>query len=224
MNKKFSVVAAFMLLFSFSAAKAQSLSDIISSVSVTDVVSSVTGGSSITVSSVTGEWDFVGSAVALSSDSILSSAAGTVATSQIESKLDAVFEKVGIESGVFSFTFNSDQSFTSTLKSKNLSGTYTVDTDNSQITLSYSTIGKLTANVSLVGTSMSLLFDADKLLSLVSALSSVASSNTTLSTLSTLADQYDGVQVGFELSGQSTTTSTTSTAVEAAASALSKLF
>ncbi len=211
------------------AIKAQSLSDIVSSISSSDVVTAVTGGSSITVSSVTGEWTYVNPAVELSSDSVLTSAAGTVVSSQIESKLSDACSKVGIEEDVFAFVFNSDQTFTSNIKTKDLSGTYTVDTDNSQITLKYSaigstSIGSLTASVTLSGTSMSLLFNADKLLSLLSAVSSVTS-NSTISTISALANQYDGVKLGFELEGESTTTtsSTTSTAA-AAASALSKLF
>ncbi|MFR9533944.1 MAG: DUF4923 family protein [Rikenellaceae bacterium] len=229
MKKNVSFWAVAMLLFCSSAVKAQSLSDIVSSISSSDVVTAVTGGSSVTVSSVTGEWKYVNPAVELTSDSVLSSAAGTVVSSQLESKLSDACSKVGIEEDVFAFVFSSDQTFTSNIKTKDLSGTYTVDTDKSQITLKYSaigstSIGSLTADVTLSGTSMSLLFSADKLLSLLSAVSSV-SSNTTLSTISALADQYDGIKLGFELEGESTTTtSTTSSAVSAAASALSKLF
>ncbi len=230
MNKSISFFAAAILLFSSSSLKAQSLSDIVSSISVTDVVTSVTGGSSITVSNVTGEWTYIAPAVELSSESVVSSAAGTVVSSQIESKLEDLCSKVGIEADVFTFVFNSDQTFTSNVKSRNLSGTYTVDADNSQISLKYSAIGSvslgtLTADVTLLGTSMSLLFSADKLLSLLSALSSV-SSNSTLATVSALVDQYNGVKLGFELEGDSSTTTstTTSTAVEAATSVLNKLF
>ncbi len=232
MNKTISFVATLVLLLGSSALKAQSLSDLFSSTSATDVVASVTGGSSITASNVEGEWDYVSPAVELSSDNVLTSAAGAVVTSQLESKLSDVCTKAGIEAGTFAFVFNSDMTFTSNVKGKNLGGSYTVDADNGTITLNYGvyntiTIGSLTANVTLVSSSMSLLFAADKLLDLISAISTV-SSNDTIATVAALAEQYNGVKMGFELNGGSTSTSTTSTAVEAATSAatsaLSKLF
>lgn len=229
MNKLISVVAATILMFSSVSLRAQSISDLLSGTSVTDVITSVTGGTTVTSSSIVGEWDYSAPAVELTSDSILSSAAGTVVASQLESKLEDLYTKVGIKSGAFSFVFSSDLTFTSDIGSKSLGGTYTVDESAGQVTLNYGvlnsiTIGKLTADVTLTSSSLSLLFSADKLLDLVSAVASV-SSNDSLALVSSLVDQYDGVKLGFELSGEAATTTTdTSSAIEAAASAISKWF
>ncbi|MFI3281355.1 MAG: DUF4923 family protein [Rikenellaceae bacterium] len=228
MKKTIFFIASMILLFGSTALKAQSISDLFSSTSVTDVVASVTGGTTLSSSNVTGEWNYVSPAVELSSDSVLTSAAGAVATSQIESELSDLCTKVGIEPGTFAFVFNDDLTFTSNVKSRDLSGTYTIDSTNSQITLKYSalgtiSIGTLTADTTLIGDSMSLLFNADKLLSLISAIGSI-SSNESVQLLSSLAEQYDGVKLGFELATESTVEESTTSAVESAVSAISKWF
>ncbi len=239
MNKTKFLVATIALLFSTISLSAQSLSDIVSAVSsssstsstVSDIVSSVTGGLTVSASSIAGEWDYVEPAVELSSESLLTSAAGSVVSSQIESKLDTYCSKVGISAGQFAYVFSSDGTFTSNIGSKSLGGTYTVDSDNSTITLNYTaissiSIGSLTASTTLTSTSLSLLFPADKLLTLFSAVAS-ASGSSELATLSALTEQYDGISLGFSLSGEAVTTtssSTTSSTVQSAVSALSNLF
>lgn len=198
-------MTAAMLLLISSGAKAQSfLNNLVSSDVVSTVVSTVTGGTTLSTSSIAGTWTYSGPAVELSSSSTLSSIAGSLATSTIEDKISTYYSAVGITSGSFSFTFGSDNSFSCTLKSKNLSGTYSLDSANDQITLTFSAastvnLGSMTANISLSGSSLSLLFDADKLLELVSAVASV-SDNSSLQTVNSLLENYDGVMIGFELS------------------------
>ncbi len=231
MNRSKFLVAAVAMLLSSLSLKAQSLTDIISSTSVSDIVSSVTGGLTITSSNIVGEWNYVEPAVELTSESLVSSAAGTVVSSQIESKLDSYCSKVGITAGDFAFVFSSDNTFTSNIGSKSLGGSYSVDGTNGTITLNYSAVssinvGSLTATATLTSTSLSLLFPADKLLSLFSALAS-SSSDSDLQLLSSLSEQYDGINIGFMLSGQVVTessTSSTASQVESAVSAISKFF
>ncbi|MFI3317395.1 MAG: DUF4923 family protein [Rikenellaceae bacterium] len=229
MNKTLSFVAAVAMVFGATSLKAQTISSLISSVTSSDVVTAVTGGTTLSVSSVTGEWNYLGTAVELSGDDIISSAAGAVLTSQLETKLDASCENVGIKVGAFAFVFNSDLTFTSNVGEKNLGGTYTIDADAGQITLNYGvyntiTIGSLTADVTLAGNSMSLLFAADKLLNIVSAISSY-SSNESVQLLATLAEQYNGIKIGAELTTEATTVEeTVSSAASTAVSAISKLF
>ncbi len=170
---------------------------------VASVASALLGDSAITTSSITGTWSYDSPAVLLESDNTLTEAAGTLATSQIETKLASAFTKVGISSGAFSFTFNSDSSFSCTLSSRTLSGTYAIDGDET-LTLTFSALGSINlGSISTIayisGSNLSLLFSADKLLSIVSALSSTSSSSSTLSTITSLASSYDGVKMGFEL-------------------------
>lgn len=208
-------LAALVLLCS--SASAFSLSDVATAVSsttssssssssstvssiVSTVASAITGGTTVSASTLAGTWSYSSPAVKLESDNALTEVAGTLATSQIESKLSSVYSTAGITASSFSFTFNSDMSFSCSTKSKTLSGTYSVESDD-QIKLTFSAVGSInlgsiTVTTSISGSELSLLFNADKLLTVVSALSSVSDS---LSTINSLLSNYDGVMVGFNL-------------------------
>jgi flagellar hook-basal body complex protein FliE len=88
------------------------------------------------------------------------------------------------------------------LSGKTLSGTYTFDSDKKTVTMKGSTLNtSLTAYVTVTGSTMTLTFDADKLMTVLKTVSSAASSlNTTASVINTLASSYDGMRLGFELS------------------------
>ncbi|MFR9523172.1 MAG: DUF4923 family protein [Rikenellaceae bacterium] len=228
MNRFFKYITVALLLFSANLAYAQSLSSLFSSSNVSDVVATVTGGSSITVDNVAGEWSYVAPAVELSGEDILSSAAGIVATAQIEAKLTEICEQAGIKEGGFTFTFAEDLTFSTEVEGRELSGNYSIDSENSQIILNFNaynsiSLGTLTANATLVSSSLSLLFSADKLLDIISTIGSL-SSDSNVQLLTTLAEQYNGVMLGFELAKEQSTIDGASSAVEAASSLLNKLF
>lgn len=199
--KKIIVAATFMFVASIGAVKAQSfLNNLTSSSTVSSLVSAVTG-SDISVSSVVGTWNYSSPAVYLESDNVLKQAAASVATSTLESKLGDLVSSYGITAGTFSFTFNSDSSFSCSLKGQTLSGTYS--TGDSKITLKFSAagtvnIGSVDVSAEVSSSSLSLLFPADKLLELVSAISTTVDSST-LSVVETLIEQYDSVMLGFKL-------------------------
>ena len=185
-------------------ASAQSLGDLLKKVTgnetVKNVVESVTG-TTIPVD-IKGTWTYSGTAVKLESDDILkSTAAASLAASQIEDKLDQYVAKVGIKAGTFSFTFKEDNSFTATVKGKSFNGTYTLSEDYKTLSLQFGkTIGlkPFTADVSATSSQLDLLFQADKLLELLGKLTA-SSSNSTLKTVGTLVNQYDGMKLGLEL-------------------------
>lgn len=198
-----SILASLALCLCVSSAQSQSLSNLLSSDVVQNVVTAVTGGQSLTTSNVEGTWYYQGPASELTSDNLLTSAAGTLATSQIDSKMEELCTKVGLSSKAFYFTFNSDNSFSCTVKSQNLSGTYTLDNSANTIELKFSVAGKvnigtMTADLTISGSTMTMLFSADKLLSFVTKVSSLTD-NSTISTLSALAEKYDGLLLGFEM-------------------------
>ncbi len=227
--KVFSIAMALMV--SSASLRAQGFKDFFSSGSASDVVASVTGGITVTNSSIVGEWKYVEPAVELSSDSALTDVAGSLASSQLEDKLSTYCEKVGISAGKFAFVFNSDGSFTSNVGNKSLGGTYNVDSETGKISLSYKAvravnIGTLTASTTLTSNSLSLLFPADNLLKLLSAVASI-SSKPELKALSTLTKQYDGISLGFSLSGTAVVDSSNAsvaTGVDKAVNALGKFF
>lgn len=184
--------------------QAQSLKDIFNSETVQKVVSSVTGGKSVTAASLQGTWTYVDPAVQLGSDNTLKQIAGAAATTELEKKLKEQCAKVGIVEGVFNYTFNADSTFTSALKKGSLKGTYSVNEADKSITFTYTAgqsnraIYSLTASTVLAGDNLTLLFNADKLLAFLTKVASL-SSNATLQSLSNLANQYDGMKLGFDL-------------------------
>lgn len=200
MTKKITLV---LVLFAFVAVKAQAQS-VFSSITsaVSSAVSSVTGGSDVTTSSIAGTWSYSSPAVELDSDNALTSAAGALATSQLESKMSEYCTKAGIKAGTFSFTFGSDSSFSCTVVGKTVSGTYTIDSSAGTVTLKFSAssynLASMTAYTTLSGSTLSLLFQADKLLDFISKVASV-SDDSTLQTVQSLVSNYDGLKLGFEL-------------------------
>lgn len=183
----------------------QSWKDIFNSTAVKNAVTAVTGGKKLTVENLQGTWTYVNPALQLEGDNALKNVAASVAATEAEKKMKEYCAKVGIVEGIFNYSFQSDSTFTNTLKKGTLNGTYTLDTENKILSLNY-TLGKkkkrtlttLTAQVVVTNDQLTLLFNADKLLKFLSMVSSVSNSST-LKTINKLAEQYDGMLLGFDL-------------------------
>lgn len=180
--------------------QAQSLKDILSSSVVKDVVTSLSGGKDVTAANIAGTWNYVSPAVILESDNALKSVAGNVAANEAEKKLQEYCDKIGLKQGTFSYTFNEDNTFSCVFKGKTLKGTYVLDEANKTLQLTYGSLklASLTAQTVVTSDELALLFNADKLLSLLGTLSSLSES-TTLQAINKLTEQFDGVKMGFQL-------------------------
>lgn len=165
-----------------------------------NILTSVLGGSSeLTEADLVGTWKYQGADCVFESENFLLKAGGEVASTKIETKLNETLAKVGIASGTCSFTFNEDKTYTATFGSRALTGTYSLDTENKKLTMTYlSGLGTITPNIVQSGSHISLLYDADKLLTMLQAMAAL-SGNTNLQTLSSLVSSYDGLMVGMEL-------------------------
>ena len=184
--------------------------DIVSNENVQDIVGSVTEslGIDLTPDDIKGTWDYSGTAVKFTSDNMLASAASTLASSQVESKLNEYLQKIGLKEGTFSYTFNADSTFTNTFLKQTLKGTYSIVKGNGGDTLQLK-YGKsekldfLTLNTTVdIGTDKTeFLFNADKLLDFIGKISS-SSNNSTLESLTALTSNYDGLKIGFQVKKQ----------------------
>lgn len=162
------------------------------------VVKNVVGDKTTTASSIIGTWTYAGPECQFESDNLLAKAGGEVAAKEVEEKIQKVYEKVGMDG--CQYTFNEDGSYSCTVKGKTSSGTYTFDSDAKTVTMKSKLGIKTVAYVTVTGDSMSLVFKADKLMSVLKTITSAASSvNSTASTISSIADSYDGLRLGFEL-------------------------
>ena len=159
----------------------------------------VLGGSTLTADNIVGTWTYSGSSVVFESNNALQNIGGSVASSAIEQKVDAQFQKLGFNSNTCQFTFNSDKTFSGKLAGKAISGNYDLNTTKKTLKLTYlGGLSHTTVHAALNGGKLSLLFEADKLKTILSTLGGL-SGNSTISTLSSLLNSYDGMLVGIEL-------------------------
>ncbi len=150
-----------------------------------------------------GTWTFEGTAVRLETDDILKKAAGEIAASKAEEKLDEYCRKYGLTAKAGAFTFKEDGTFESTTGKTTQKGTYTLKGD--KLTLKYGNgkhiknIGSLTATVKRESSGeISLLWDASRMIDVFTSLTA-KTSNATLQSISTLLQGYDGLKVGIRL-------------------------
>ena len=150
-----------------------------------------------------GTWEYSEPAIVFESDNLLAKAGASIASSKIEDKLQEQLSKFGFESGAFSITFNEDGTFSTSFNRTSFPGQYTFSQQEKTLELDYGRNEKLKGialktNVSVGTSSMQLLFNADKLLEFISKVTSSAG-DSKLGALTSLLDQYDGMQIGFEL-------------------------
>lgn len=183
--KKIFVVLSAALLLGTVSPNAQSLKELFSNGGVKSVVESVVDQLDVIPKNIEGNWTFSGSAVKFTGDNMLMNAASELAVGKVEDTLN--------EDGTFSTSFNQAK----------FPGQYTFSQQEKTLELDYGKNEKLKGialktNVSVGTSTMQLLFNADKLLEFISKItSSVGDSK--LGALTSLLDQYDGMQIGFEL-------------------------
>ena len=165
------------------------------------VLTSLLGGSSaVTASDLQGTWTYRKADCVFETQNLLLKAGGEMAAAKIESQLESQLGKVGINPGACSFTFNSDGTYVATIGQYNLTGNYTLNTKSNTLTMTYlAGIGRISPKVVKTGASISLLFEGDKLLSMVQKVGKLTS-NSTVNSLSSLINSYDGMLVGMQLS------------------------
>lgn len=190
---------------------------------VKNVLSSLIG-SSMPVSEATlkGTWNYEGTSCVLESDQALANIGGSVAAGKVEEKLDGYLAKVGVAPGACTFAFLDNDSCQFTVKGRTINGTYTLDSKEKTVLFNFYGRLSMTAHVSYDLTNMNLVFDADKLLSLIKKVTSTVASKTstesgsglgsllggsstasaasgTLSTVSSLLENYTGMMLGMKL-------------------------
>lgn len=173
-------------------ANAQDLKSIL-----TGVAKAVVGDKATTSSSIIGTWKYVGPQCQFESENLLAKAGGEVAAKEVEEKMQTVYDRIGM-SGCY--TFNEDGTYSYTLKKRTMSGTYTFDDKEKTITMKGKLGVKTVAHVTVTGNDMSLVFNADKLMSVLKTITGTVSKvNSTAATINSVAGSYDGLMLGFDL-------------------------
>ena len=157
--------------------------------------------------SIVGTWKYTAPDCKFESDDLLSKAGGELAAKKVEEQMSNYLSKLGFNENTV-YVFNADSTYTSTVAGRTVNGTYSYNKDTKEVTLKTKIGLKMIAQIStsvLNGGKMSLLFKADKLMSLAQAVTGAVagkSSNATVSTLNTVLSQYDGLLLGFEMQKQ----------------------
>lgn len=178
-------------------ADAQDLKGILSG-----VAKAVVGDKATTAASLVGTWDYVGPDCQLKGGDVLTNIGGGAAGEEVEEKVEAIYNKAGLNT--IQFTFNEDNTCSYTVKGKKVEGTYEFDAEAKTVTIKAGKLGvKVTAHIVTLGNNMSFVFDADKILSVVKTITGVASKiNSSAATINALASKFDGMMIGFELKKQ----------------------
>lgn len=163
-----------------------------------DVAKNVIGDKLTTSQSLIGTWNYTGPDCSFKSEQLLAKAGGEVVAVKVEEELSKVFDKLGLHA--CSYTFNSDSTYSFTLKKRTIYGTYSFNQETKTITMTSRLGITQTAQVAVTGSSMSLLFNADKLMAVLTTLTRMASKVSSMgATINGLIDNYDGLLLGFSL-------------------------
>ena len=181
-------------------AEAQDLKSIL-----TGVAKAAIGNKATTAHSIVGTWSYQTPGRYLStslcqfeSDQLLAKAGGEVAAKEVEEKLQTIYDKIGLTS--IKYIFKEDGTYSYILKRRTVSGTYVFDEEAKTIIMKSKLGIQTVAYVTVTGNSMSLVFNADKLMSILKVITGAASKvNSTAATLNSVAEAYDGLMLGFEL-------------------------
>lgn len=159
----------------------------------------LSGSTALSQADLVGTWKYSKPDCVFESENLLLKAGGSVAAGRIENELSQQLAKVGIKAGSCTFKFNNDGTYTATLGARTINGTYTLDAKKKTLKLTYlAGLGTVTPHIAKSGNTVSLLFESDKLLKLVSAVSALSNS-TAASALSKIASSYDGMYIGIQL-------------------------
>ena len=174
-------------------AGAQDLKSILSG-----VAKAVVGNKAKTASSIIGTWTYSGPECQFESENLLAKAGGEMAAKEVEEKMIAVYNKVGMNN--IRYTFNEDGTYSYQMKKRTVTGSYVFDDAAKTITMTGKLGLKTVAYVTVTGNDMSMVFKADKLMSILKTITGAASKvNSTAATINSVAEAYDGLMLGFEL-------------------------
>jgi hypothetical protein len=186
------IMAAVMLLIGATTMQAQSLGDILGGIG-----KAIVGDKATTEEGIKGTWTYTGPACEFESDNLLAKAGGTAAAAKIENKLSPILKKY--VPGIV-YTFDGKGNYTTKIKKQTIHGTYTFNSKEKTITFKPKFGKEYTAHVSVQGKEMTLVFNADKLMTILKSISNTtATQSTTAATINALLKSYNGMRLGFKL-------------------------
>lgn len=209
MNRKaFKTVAAtlVMLVAFCGESKAQFFENLLNSFNETSstTTTTVTKTISITNANLAGVWKYSEPSVSISGEGAFSEAISALAAAQLKTTISDMCAQNGITTGLFTFTFKSNGTFSCMVKTTELSGSYKTDSDAATVTLSFNAVNSISIDT-MVGdavldsSSLTILFESNAVLSLIEKFST-SSNSETIQGISALLSAYEGLRLGFVMS------------------------
>lgn len=203
------LVFAILLLGCSNLTNAQSLKDILGKLgsgsnatsTIGNILEGVFSSSDLSLADLQGNWKSSGPAVSFKGDNFLKQAGGKAAAATIETKLNPYFSKYGLTGATLSIT--PEGTFELKIKKMTLSGTIEQTSEKGVFYFNFQALGKINLGkmktyVQKSSSTMDVMFDATKLISIVEAVAKF-SNISYVQTLSSLLSSYDGMCVGFKL-------------------------
>lgn len=144
-----------------------------------------------------GTWLYDKPSVQATGSSVLGRLGKPLAKSKLTSKLGKAYKKLQIKKRWSALRLDTDGTWVMTIAGKDVKGKYSYSPSKGSITLRWHLVS-VTADVQRDGKHLHLLFDTDRLLTLMRLLSGL-SHNDTLKALAFLSENYHDVKVGFRL-------------------------
>ena len=174
---------------------AQSFRDFFSKKNVAKVASTI---GLETPLEIEGEWKYAGTAIELETEDTFKRAAASLAAVAAEEKINQQLGSLGVDLESVVFEFNNEGDLTIKALNKSIPAQYQLTEDKKSIKLSVMDKLGVNANLKHSLNTMSFLFEADKLIDVVSYISKKID-HSTLKAISSLAEKYDGMKVGIQL-------------------------
>lgn len=166
-----------------------------------NILDGVFSSSNISVADLTGSWKSSGPAVSFQGDNFLKKAGGVAAAAAIESKLNPYFKQYGLNDA--KLVIDNSGNFTLTVKKVSLKGTITETSEKGVFNFNFQAFGKIKigsmkAYIQKSYNSMDVMFDATKMMKLMTTVGKITNLKT-IQTLTSLLNSYDGLCVGFKM-------------------------
>ena len=146
---------------------------------------------------VAGTWQYDKPSVQAQGTSVLGKLGKPLAKSKLSSKLNKAYKKLQIKKRWTSLRLDKDGTWVMTIAGKDIKGKYSYSPSKGSITLKWHLVS-ISADVMRDGKHLHLLFDTDRLLTLMRLISGL-STNDTLKALAFLSENFNDVKVGFQL-------------------------
>ena len=161
------------------------------------ILSYLLNGNSITKDNIIGTWTYSSPKVIFESENILAKLGSEIASDKIEKTLGDQLASVGFTQGKTSITFKDDNTCSFTYGSRTYPGTYKFDTSANKLTITGALgVGTVKCTACKNGNELYMLFDSDKVLSILTALSNSSIGN---STASSVLGNYKGLKLGWSM-------------------------